>query len=420
MNKISSSGTAPLRSDVQVIGLVGFAHGISHFFHLILAPLFPWLKDEFGVSYAALGLLMTAFFVVSGLCQVLAGFVVDRIGARAVLFFGMTCLGMSALVLASAQSYAMLMAGSMLAGLGNGIFHPSDFTLLNRRVSPARLGHAFSIHGVSGNLGWAAAPLFLVGIAGFAGWRTALLAAAALPFVALAILCFYSAQLHYELDDVSPRSADSGTGKARESATAFMRRPAVWMCFAFFLISALALGAIQSFSAPALRALYGMPLAWATVAYSAFMLASAGGTLWGGVVASKTTLHARTIGVAFLTAALTSCLLATGLPPAFAAVGLMAVIGFASGVAGPSRDMLIREASPKNATGRVYGVVYSGLDVGLATAPLVFGAMMDAARPAWIFIGVGLLQAGAVLTAVSVSIRNAKSSVGTPKPVHGT
>lgn len=420
MNNASSPGTALLQSDAKVIGLVGLAHAISHFFHLILAPLFPWLKEEFGVSYAALGLLMTAFFVVSGLCQVVAGFVVDRIGARVVLFFGMACLGISALMLASAQSYAMLMAGSMLAGLGNGIFHPSDFTLLNRRVSPVRLGHAFSIHGVSGNLGWAAAPVFLVGIAGLAGWRIALIAAAALPFTVLAILYACSDQLQYELKDASPVAAGSTAETSKESKTAFMRLPSVWMCFAFFLISALALGAIQSFSAPALRALYGMPLAWATAAYSAFMLASAGGTLWGGIVASKTTLHARTIGVAFIIAALTSGLLATGLPPAFVAIGLMVVIGFASGVAGPSRDMLIREASPKNATGRVYGVVYSGLDVGLAAAPLAFGAMMDAGNPAWIFIGVGLLQAGAVLTAVSVGARNAKSSAGARKPAHGT
>ena len=58
---------------------------------------------------------MTVFFVVSGIGQALAGFVVDRLGARNVLFFGMACLGVSALVLSSAPGYPMLLAGSMLA-----------------------------------------------------------------------------------------------------------------------------------------------------------------------------------------------------------------------------------------------------------------------------------------------------------------
>ena len=108
---------------------------------------------------------MTVFFVVSGIGQALAGFVVDRVGARRVLFGGMALLGIAALVLAGANHYAMLLAGSMLAGLGNSVFHPADYTLLNQRVSKARIAHAFSVHGISGNLGWAAAPVFLAGIA---------------------------------------------------------------------------------------------------------------------------------------------------------------------------------------------------------------------------------------------------------------
>lgn len=401
-------------TDARIIGLVALAHGISHFYHLILAPLFPWLKDAFNVSYAELGLLMTAFFVVSGIGQVVSGFVVDRIGARNVLFFGVGCLGVAGLVLASAQSYAMLMAGSMLAGVGNSIFHPSDLTLLNRRVSPARLGHAFSMHGLSGNLGWAAAPVFLVTAAGLGGWRAALAAAAVLPFAVLVLLFLNREHLHYEVAGPAESSAASATPKIAESITAFLRLPAVWMCFSFFLISALALGAIQSFSATGLRALYGMPLAWATAAYAAFMLASAAGMIWGGAIASKNTRHERTIAIAFIGAGLMAWILATGLPSALMAIALMAAIGFGSGVAGPSRDMMIRAASPKNATGRVYGVVYSGLDVGLATAPLLFGAMMDAGKPEWLFIGVGIFQIGAVLTALSVGGRTARLQTAPP------
>ncbi len=398
---------ATLRQDAQVIGLVGVAHGVSHFFHLILAPLFPWLKVAFSLSYAELGLLMTAFFVVSGVGQAAAGFVVDRIGARSVLFAGMALLGLSALALSMAQNYPMLLAGSMLAGLGNSVFHPADFTLLNQRVSTPRLGHAFSVHGISGNLGWAAAPVFLAGIAGLADWRTALVAAAFLPFAWLAVLLVYRDLL--QTDHRPPAVAGKAAGAAHQAGGIldFIRLPQVWMCFAFFFITAMALGGIQSFSSAGLRELYGMSLALATTGYTAYMLASATGMVWGGFLAAKTTRHERTIALAFAGAGLMAMLLATAIVPAWMAVVLMGAIGFGAGLAGPSRDLLIRAAAPKNATGRVYGVVYSGLDIGLAAGPLLFGALMDAHHPAWVFMLIGVFQILAIVTAVSVGTNTA-------------
>ena len=397
-----SQATSNVKQDALVITLVGIAHGISHFFHMILAPLFPWIKEAFSLSYAELGLLMTVFFIISGIGQALAGFVVDKLGARPVLFFGIGCLSVSALVLSGAQNYAMLLVGSMLAGLGNSVFHPADFTILNKRVSPGRLSYAFSIHGISGNLGWAAAPVFLVTLAGVFDWRTALFAAAFLPLAILALLLVYRAALQAEHATPSGLSEQAQTGLANAGTFDFMRLPAVWMCFAFFFMIAMAIGGIQSFATAGLRDLYGMSLAWATSAYTIYMLASAAGMLWGGYIASKTTQHDRTITIAFSIAGSLSLLLATGWSNAIFALVLMAAIGFGSGVAGPSRDLLIRAAAPKNATGRVYGVVYSGLDTGLACAPLLFGAVMDAHHPAWVFICIGLFQLLAIATAVNV------------------
>lgn len=406
MSKLAkkTESNAVFKQDALVISLIGMAHGISHFFHMILAPLFPWLKEAFALSYAQLGLLMSVFFVVSGIGQALAGFVVDRLGARSVLFFGISCLAVSALVLSGAQNYPMLLAGSMLAGLGNSVFHPSDFTILNKRVSSARLAYAFSVHGISGNLGWAAAPIFLVTLAGLFDWRMALLAAAALPLIVLFILFAYRSALRTEENTPVGAPSPGLRLKSADGVFAFMRLPAVWMCFGFFFMTAMALGGIQSFSAAGLRELYGMSLAWATTAYSAYMLASAAGMLWGGFIAAKTTQHDRTISIAFSVAGILSLLLATGWVSAMPAVLLMGVIGFGAGVAGPSRDLLIRAAAPKNATGRVYGVVYSGLDIGLASAPLLFGSIMDAHQPAWVFVCIGVFQVLAILTAVNVGL----------------
>ncbi|MES2933454.1 MAG: MFS transporter [Pseudomonadota bacterium] len=409
MSSISSNTTPvpSMRQDAKVIGLVGVAHGVSHFFHMILAPLFPWLKDAFSLSYAELGFLMSVFFLVSGVGQALAGFVVDRIGARAVLFAGIACLGVSALALSAAQNYGMLLAGSMLAGLGNSVFHPADFTLLNKRVSVARLGHAFSVHGITGNLGWAAAPVFLTVLADLFSWRTALFAAAFIPFTVLAVLLVYRDVLR--TDEVKAAVA-SPHQEPDAHVLDFMRLPAVWMCFAFFFITSMAIGGIQSFSASSLRALYGMSLAWATAGYTWYMLASALGMVWGGFLASKTTRHDRTIGLSFLAAGGFALIIASGLVPSLIAVVLMGGIGFGAGVSNPSRDLLIRAAAPKNATGRVYGVVYSGLDIGLAGSPVLFGALMDANHPAAVFIGIACFQILAILTALSVGINTAKKA----------
>ena len=170
----NATASTSLGHDARTIGLVGLAHGASHFFHLLLPPLFPWLMAEFGYSYVELGTVVSVFFVVSGVGQMLAGFLVDKVGARPILFAALASFALAGLVAASAQNYAMLVAAAVLAGLGNAPFHPVDFTILNQRVSPQNMGHAFSVHGISGNVGWAAAPVFMAGITSWTGsWRIA-------------------------------------------------------------------------------------------------------------------------------------------------------------------------------------------------------------------------------------------------------
>jgi FSR family fosmidomycin resistance protein-like MFS transporter len=178
--------------------------------------------------------------------------------------------------------------------------------------------------------------------------------------------------------------------------------PAVWMCFAFFFISSISFGGVQSFAATALVELYEVPLAFATACITTYMLATAGGIVAGGFLAARTRQHDKVIAVAFSLAAAVSVLVASSVPPVPAVIVLMGVIGFCSGIAGPSRDLLVRAAAPRNATGRVYGVVYSGLDIGLAGAPLMFGMLMDAHHPGWVFIGIGLFQALSLVAVLGV------------------
>src|SRR5437762_5034125 len=227
MNKPAFSVAAPVRAgDFQVMSLVGFAHGTSHFFHLVIPSLFPWLMSEFNLSFIKAGTLTTGFFVVSGIGQAAAGFAVDRYGAQRVLSAGLALLTLSALALASAQGYPALVAAALLAGAGNAVFHPADFTVLNRRVSPARLGHAFSAHGVAGNVGWGVEPVMMAGIASAAGWRAAALSAAGLGLVAFASVVL----LRGNLSAPAPaHAAGAGHAAERSSPFAFLRVGAVWI-----------------------------------------------------------------------------------------------------------------------------------------------------------------------------------------------
>lgn len=384
--------------DVEAIAVIGFVHGVSHFFHLLLPPLFPWLMDDFGLSFTGIGATMTVFFVISGIGQALSGFLVDRLGAARVLGGGIGCFFLAAALLALADGYAMLMLVAALAGLGNSVFHPADFTVLNRHVSQPRLGHAFAVHGLSGNLGWALAPVFLTAIAASAGWRAAASSAAMVAAAALALLFWRRQALSNPPGFVHVKQEDAGI-----SVFAFLASPAVWMCFAFFFLITTAFGAIQNFATPILQNLYGLSLALAASALSTYLLGGAAGILGGGFLAHKGE-HERLIALALGAAALLAIALATLPLPSWSILPLMAGIGFCTGVAGPSRDLLVRRVATSRfgqaAYGRVYGFVYSGLDAGLALAPIVFGVFMDNGRFAQVLIGIAVLQALAILTAL--------------------
>lgn len=416
----SSPTTAPERQDARTITLIGVAHGSSHFFHLLLPPLFPWLIAEFGVSYAELGAMVSLFFIVSGVGQMLSGFLVDRIGARPILFGALGCFVLAGITASMAQNYAMLMLAAFLAGLGNAPFHPVDFTILNKRVSPKNMGHAFSVHGISGNLGWALAPVFMAGITGLTGsWRLACLGGAVLAALVLALVVHQRRWLDDRAPVLEAANASAASSSATTTATAattatkdgessfaFLKLSAVWLCFAFFFFSTIGLSAVQSFAAPAMSQIYGLRQELSSLVVTGFMLCSAAGMIGGGFLVARVQRLERVIAANLLLAAVLLALAGSGWIPGMLALVVASAAGFGQGLAGPSRDMLIKQAAPEGATGRVYGTVYSGLDLGFSVAAPIFGWLMDDGQPRAVFMGaaialaVSILAAGAVGTGV--------------------
>lgn len=377
--------SVPLKQDAGIIGLVGLAHASSHFGHLLLPPLFPVFMTEFGLSFSQLGALMSVFFVVSGIGQASAGFLVDKVGARPMLFSALALFALAALLASTVTGYGGLLMVAALAGLANATFHPVDFTILNQRVSAPRLGHAFSAHGLTGNLGWAAAPVFFATVTVMSNWRTAYVVAALLYVGVLALM-------YLQRDKLKTQAVAHHADSPAEHSMAFMKLPVVWWCFAFFLLSTMTLAVVQSFSVSILKAMHGISFESATLTLTAYMLCGALGMFVGGFVAAKSRHSDRVVALSMSAAAVLLALCGTGLFDATLTMVVLAATGFAVGIGGPSRDMMIKKATPKGATGRVYGLVYSGLDTGFAISPLIFGAFMDRG-----WYGATLLGAAAVL-----------------------
>ncbi len=395
-----TGAAASLRADVRVIGLVGVAHGLSHFFQLCIPPLFPLIKDEFGASYAALGAVLAVFYAVSGVMQTAAGFLVDRVGARAILLAGLALIGTGTLAAGFAPSFGWLFVAAVIGGLGNSVFHPADLALLNGKVDVSRLGYAFSVHGITGNIGWVLAPLFVVPIAQAHGWRAALVAAGAMGLV----FCAALATQRILGGELRQHPAGAGARAAASGIAPLLARP-VLLAFLFFFFYAVALVGFQTFSTAALTSLHGVTLVTASTALTAFLLGGAAGILVGGVVAARTQRHSLAAAISAGVPAALSLVIAAGGLSAPALVALMSLTGFVLGSIGPSRDIIVRGIAPAEARGKVYGFVYSGLDLAGLIAPLLFGWALDHGRPDLVFIGAAVFLIAAIPTVLQVRRR---------------
>ena len=360
-------------NDYRVMGLIGAGHFVSHFFLLCLPPLFPLIKPEFDVSYAALGLAVTLLNSFTGFGQVPTGFFVDRWGARRVLFIGMLLLSGSIAAIGFTSSYWALIALVCLAGLGNAVFHPADYAILGASIDEKRIGRAFGVHMLGGNIGFAAAPPLMVALAALFDWRTALLFAGAGGVVVTLVMWSQSGSMREE----APQPA-AKKGKDTEGGSARLLLSAPMLLFlVFFVVAAMMTQGTQAFLVVALVNLYDTPLAMANAALTGF--------LRGGFVADGTDRHvAVTLACLLLTGAL-MLLVGFANPHVVLLISALAGAGFAQGIFRPARDMIVRRLTPKGAMGKVFGFVSSGLHIGGTVAPVLFGWFLDLGRPGLIF-----------------------------------
>jgi MFS family permease len=343
---------------------------------------------------------MGVLFAASGIGQTVSGFLVDRWGAARVLLVGMAMLAGSIAAIGLTHSYGALLGVAVLAGLGNSVFHPADYSIFNASVNARRLGRAYSVHGICGNLGWMVAPAVVVGLTGLYGWRAALMIVGVVGLGAVVLL---ASQSHLLADG-------GGHGAARA-----MRRPRsladdlrlltaapILAAFGYFTLLAISLIGMQTFSVAALMAIYHVPLGLATGALTAMFLGSALGVLAGGFLADRTSRHHLVAAGGMTAGAVLALVLASAVPPAALLPVVMALAGFFLGSTSPSRDMLVRSATPPGASGKVYGFVYSGLDLGSSLTPLAFGWLLDHGEPRAVFVMAAVFMLLTIGTVVQV------------------
>src|SRR5262245_40872639 len=403
LHRVATTG-----SETQTLLAVSAAHLVSHFYIMVLPVLLPLLKQRLNVSFLDLGLALTTFNVVTGLTQAPTGFLVDRIGARPVLIAGLVLGGLSFFAIAFVASYPWLLAAAVMAGLANCVYHPADYAILAASIAEARIGRAFSIHTFAGFLGGAVAPALLLTLAAFGGIEAALIVAGCVGLG--------TALLVYLIPNQQPSLGRARTGRSSAGAVASIAAvltPGVLTMTGFFTLLALSNSGIYSFSVVALVATHGVAFTAANTALTAYLACSAIGVLLGGWLADRTKRHGHVAALGFGLAAAIMLLVATLTLPAPALVLAMGLAGIIFGMVQPSRDMLVRRAAPPGTAGRVFGIVSTGFNIGGIVGPILFGWLMDAGEPRWVFGGAVVFMA---LTALFGLLEERRGRRYSPSP----
>ena len=396
---IEAAAPALGRGSTRAVAVVSSAHFMSHFYMLLLPPLFPLLREVYGVGYTELGFAISVFSIVTACTQAPVGFAVDRFGARRILIAGLLLEAAAFALMGFVPVYGAFLALMAVAGLANSVYHPADYSLLNASVDPRRMGRAFSFHTAAGMLGNAVAPVTMVFLMTLTDWRTALVLCATFGALVGLLVALNTRTLRDRAD--SGTAGGSGAGSAALGTTGvrlLLSTPILLGLLFFFGISVSTHG-IQSFSVSALHTIHDAPLGEATTVLTAYLFASPIGVLAGGWVADRIQRrHDLFAAMCFVVmAACITAVAAFRLPLAVIGV-LFAVTGLFAGMVSPSRDMLIRSMAPPGEIAKVFGFVSTGFNLGGIAAPVMFGFILDRSDPGFVFWVVALVCLASVLT----------------------
>lgn len=368
----------------RLIAAVCGAHMMSHYYMLMLAPLLAFVRADFRVSYTELALAVTIFNVVSGVLQTPVGFLVDRIGPRIVLIVGLALSSGAFAVAGLFDNYWVFIAMYGVAGLGNTVYHPSDYSLLSHHAPAERLSHVFSLHTFAGMVGSAIAPVTLLFMQSQFGWRGAYIGAAIFGFIVLATL------IAQPVPAADPSHAAKLAARARknnivDTGWRLLLTPAILLNLGYFILTSIMSGGLNTYIVVALGALHATPPDVANMALTGLLAMNAIGVLAGGFLAARTSHHAIVAACGLTMGGIVTALVGFFDFPSALLIFIMGLSGFCVGITYPSRDMLVRAVAPPTAYGLVFGFVSTGFNIGASIAPIVYGMLMDRGQPRMVF-----------------------------------
>ncbi|WP_175459745.1 MFS transporter [Natronorubrum sediminis] len=436
----SPTGRGRFRRDetAYIVGAISGAHFLSHIYLLAFPPLFPLLGAEFDLTTGELGLLVTAIYIPTLVLQIPLGELVDRIGAKRILVGGLVVTSLGITLAGAATSYWMLLAFALLSGVGQSVFHPADYAFLESVTTESNQGKAFSLHTFGGFAGFAAAPVLLGGIGIRYDWQLALFVAGSLGFLYAAVLAVtaapvYRRQIHTretnggrddggiaseletdnpiderttESDSSEPSTTESTTpGSTLRQTAAQLLQPRLLVVFVFYLLSMMAIVALQSFTTVFAVDSLGFDDASANNVLTAYLVGTAVGVIAGGPLADRVPFQPVLVGAFAVAAVGTVAAVAVAPNMTFVvAAVLFAFVGAAIGIALPSRDTFATTMAEAGSTGKSFGFFFTGLSLGAVLSPAVLGALIDVTSVLVAFLVVAgiLLVAASVIVVVSV------------------
>jgi MFS family permease len=322
------------------------------------------------------------------------------------LVLGAACLAIVGLF----PSFWLLVAMFALLGVANGVYHPADYAILSQLVSIERASQAFSLHIFAGFLGTAVTPATMLILQQSFGWQGAFLAASVMGLlVAIPFLLQPAALFESPPKPVRPASE---APKDDKSGWSLLLSGPILLNLLFFVMITFSTTGVQNYSVVALNEAYGTPIGIANTALTANLMLSAFGVLAGGLLAARIGRPEWIAAGSFLGIALTGAVIGIADFGIVVLMIAMSLNGFVNGLMQPSRDMIVRAVTPDGQFGKVFGFVTTGFNIGGIIAPLLFGYVMDAGHPRWVFFLVCGLSLLAILTLVPNFLRSRAADRG--------
>ena len=408
------TGASQIREERAAVGLVSAAHFFSHFYLLVIPFLFLSIQAEMGLSFTQLGLITALYAAGSAGGQFIMGIYVDRHGPRWFLILGLLTVALAYIAMGMATAYWMLLVLGFVAGLGDSVFHPADFSVITTAVQKDRLGRSYAVHAFAGFAGFGAAALVVPFVNSLVNWHATLIILGGVGVFMTAIIYFERHRFEM-ISERSEKDRSKKSGSVMGDMKKFASMPPILMLFFFYVMVAWAGQGIQQFSPAALPILYGVGEAGVSTAVFGFLFSITVGIVVGGYLADKTTRFDLIASLGYGVSIALLIAVAMMVLPFSLVVAAFALAGFLSGLVMPSRDMLVSAVSPVGAAGKAFGFVNMGFGFGGMVSPVIFGLIMDTGFVPGLYYGTALFMFFAIVTALAAA-KYALATDGEPQP----